>query len=234
MLTQARPESGSLIVLPEMFDTGFSHDLEKILPQADHSLAFLQEMAKTHKAGVLAGVIADHGDGRGSNQAVYVDAEGKIGASYDKVHLFSLSGEADCCVAGDRISTFSVAGTCVAPLICYDLRFPEVFRVGLERGTEVFIVVANWPGSRWQHWTTLLKARAIENQAWVIGVNRVGKDPGEEYFGHSMVVDPWGTPIAKAASRDACLACDLDLALLHQCREKFPTLKDRLSDYNIL
>ncbi|HSI35394.1 MAG TPA: nitrilase-related carbon-nitrogen hydrolase, partial [Tepidisphaeraceae bacterium] len=119
------------------------------------------------------------------------------------------------------------AGLTVCPAVCYDLRFPEQFRAGVEAGAELFLVIANWPIKRENHWLTLLAARAIENQAYVLGVNRAGTDPTFTYGGRSILVDPHGVTRADAGIAESVLTADVDPTLVRQWRTDFPALRDR-------
>jgi predicted amidohydrolase len=113
-----------------------------------------------------------------------------------------------------------------APFICYDLRFPEVFRAAARRGAEIFLVIANWPDRREQHWVTLLQARAIENLAYVVGVNRSGRDPEHVYPGRSMIIDPHGKILADAGGGEAVISAEIDPAEVRNWRRDFPALAD--------
>ena len=219
---------GSLIVLPEMLATGFSMDVAAVtVGEPERTQGFLAELAQSHKATVLGGFGIPHGDGRGCNVAVAMDPSGTRIAEYTKIHPFSYGGEDERYQAGDAVASFGWNGLQVCPLICYDLRFPEVFRAGAGLGAELFCVIANWPIKRVSHWITLLQARAIENQAYVVGVNRCGTDPSFTYPGRSLVVDPHGVVIADASDREMALACDLDPEVVRSWRREFPALADR-------
>ena len=223
---------GSLIVLPEMLATGFSMDVGTVAAdEPGRTQGFLAELAEEHRATVLGGFGVACGDGggeiKGRNVAVAVDARGGVIANYTKIHPFSYGGEGEHYQAGDQVATFDWGGLKICPLICYDLRFPEVFRTGASVGAEMFCVIANWPIKRVNHWVTLLQARAIENQAYVIGVNRCGTDPSFTYPGRSLVVDPHGVIIADASDREMALACELDEEVVRRWRREFPALADR-------
>ncbi|HKG80277.1 MAG TPA: nitrilase-related carbon-nitrogen hydrolase, partial [Pyrinomonadaceae bacterium] len=119
----------------------------------------------------------------------------------------------------------------VSPFICYDLRFPEIFRAAVFQGAQLFVVIANWPASRVRHWITLLKARAIENQAYVMGVNRCGNDPKLSYSGHSMIIDPRGEVLADASEVEGVISAEIDAEALAQYRREFPFLNDIHHEY---
>ena len=127
---------------------------------------------------------------------------------------------------GDAVATFPWADTTVAPAICYDLRFPELFRAAVGQGAQVLAVIANWPAVRQAHWTALLAARAIENQCYVVGCNRAGDDPANHYAGGSIVIDPRGNVVAGAGAAPCVLQAALDLPALRAYRQNFPALAD--------
>ena len=227
LLGAAAPESGSLVVLPEMFATGFSMAVERIAEGADGpSHRLLAECAVRHGVWVLGGVVTRHADGRGLNQAVLVAPDGREAVRYSKLHPFSFAGENRHYAPGAEVVVTSCGEARLAPLICYDLRFPEAFRIAARHGATVYAVIANWPSARLDHWLALLAARAIENQAYVVGVNRCGRDPHAEYPGRSLVVDPRGRVVADAGTGEGVLAAELDLAALAAYRREFPALAD--------
>lgn len=221
------PAPGSVIVLPEMFSTGFSMELAVTQQKAvREEEAFLSEIARAYRATVVGGVVSE-GDGtRAQNESVAFSPDGTLLARYQKIHPFSLGGESQVHRSGDAIVTFESAGFLAAPFVCYDLRFPEIFRAAAKRGANLFIVIALWPVKRQQHWLTLLQARAIENQAYVIGVNRVGAEPQYSYAGRSVVVDPHGIIIADAGERECVLSAQIDPEVVHSWRRDFPALRD--------
>ena len=220
-------EPGSLVLLPEMFSTGFSMNVAGVCEGPSRPAeCFLAERARELRASVLAGVVSLAPDGRGRNQAVLIAPDGSEIARYTKMHPFSYAGEADHYVAGDRPVVAQVGETRLSPFVCYDLRFPEVFRIATAGGAEVLAVLANWPEARQGHWRTLLRARAIENQAYVLGVNRCGADPNVTYAGGSLIVDPRGTVVAEAGGEEGTIGAELDLAALREYRREFPVLRD--------
>ena len=227
MLDTGRPDPGSLIVLPEMFDTGFSQHFDSLLQGAGCSVPFLQDLAECYSCGVIAGLVAAAENGKAYNRAVLVRPGNEPVLSFDKMYPFSPSQEGQYVLPGDEVAVWPYGGLNIAPAVCYDLRFPELFREALDRGANLFVVPANWPAHRWMHWMALLRARAIENQSWVIGVNRVGSDPHFEFMGHSVVFDPEGVPVAKAASAEQLLVAQIDPQAVERAREKFPAVKDR-------
>ena len=228
LLSRAAPQKDSLVVLPEMFATGFSMNTAKIAE--DHGGETEQFLAATAKElGVfLVGGAALRGrDGRARNQALAFSPAGELLAGYAKMRPFTPGGESEHYVAGERSTAFRWGECAVAPLICYDLRFPELFRqTAAALQPELFVVIASWPEKRILHWARLLQARAIENQAYVVGVNRVGNDPYYHYCGRSLCVDYNGDILADAGEREDWLRAELDLATLRQYRQGLPFLAD--------
>jgi omega-amidase len=226
LVVQSEPQAGGLIVLPEMFATGFSSHLAVTAEREHgHSYEFIQRLAAETHCAVMAGlVIQQHGVAR--NVSLTCAPDGSVLCCYAKRHSFSLSQENEVHTAGSEIGHFIWRGVRIAPLVCYDLRFPEVLRDAARLGTDLFICIANWPIKRVQHWITLLQARAIENLAWVAGVNRTGTDPQFSYPGRSLVVDPHGTIIADAADRCQVLTTEIDLTVSDTWRNQFPALQD--------
>lgn len=232
LLEGADVEPGSLIVLPEMFATGFSMNVGRICEdESSETEAFLAATAKQHQSHVLGGVVYRNPDGLGRNEAVVFDPTGREQARYCKMHPFSFGGETEHYAAGERPVTFKWREFTVAPFVCYDLRFPEIFRHAVQRGADLFVVIACWPDRREAHWTALLAARAIENQAYVAGVNRCGEDPKLSYSGRSAIIDPHGHPIANAGTEEGVIQAEPDHASLLDYRSKFPALLDMRAPY---
>jgi omega-amidase len=231
-LLSAQPlPRGSLLALPEMFATGFSMNVRAIREQAaGETERFLARLARERGIDVVAGIVTSADDGRGRNEAVVFGADGGERARYCKLHPFTYSGESRHYAPGGRVVTFAWAGATVAPFICYDLRFPEAFRAAVRRGTQVFVVIANWPEARETHWLTLLRARAIENQAYVVGVNRCGRDPNVAYSGRSLIVAPRGEILVDAGGSEGIVRAELDLDALAEYRRSFPALADMRPD----
>jgi predicted amidohydrolase len=230
MLEASPPDAGDLVVLPEMFDTGFSFNLARTADADGATLAFLRETARQFGV-TLQGARSVLGhDGKGRNRATVCGPDGAVLAEYDKVHPFSFGREQEFFSGGEAVVTYPLSNatdrTTVCPAICYDLRFPELFRLGMLSGAEVIAVGANWPAPRALHRSALLIARAIENQAIVLGVNRAGADPHLTYAGGSMAVSPRGEVLAQAGDGPTVLRVPLDLAGLRAWRETFPAWKD--------
>ncbi len=230
LVRPAFPAEGGLIVLPEMFSTGFSMNVEKIREQEPDSAteAFLADLAAQSGAAVLGGLVTQTPERMGRNELVVYGPERDRLARYQKIRTFTYTKESDHYVPGKELVLFGWQGWKVCPLICYDLRFPELFRRGVAQGAELFVVIASWPAARVDHWVTLLRARAIENQAYVVGVNRCGSDPNLAYPGRSIVVDPHGKIVADAEDGEGLLEAELERRVLLDWRAEFPALADRV------
>ncbi len=228
LLRAARLAPGTLAVLPELFATGFTMNTEALAENPGEATEqFLSATAKELGIGILAGAAMRADVGRARNKALVFSPEGALTASYAKQRPFTLGGERDHYTAGGQSCVFDWQGVSVSPFVCYDLRFPELFRAAAaEHRPELFVVIANWPDKRIHHWTRLLQARAIENQAYVVGVNRVGRDPSHNYPGHSAVIDCHGEILASAGDQECVVTATLDLAALREYRRGLPFLND--------
>lgn len=218
-------ETGGLIVLPEMFSTGFITMPAGEAESDGASLGWMKAIAKKYGCAV-AGSVATEDGGLFYNRFYFVKPDGTF-VKYDKRHLFSFAGEDRRFTAGSEKVITEYNGVRFFLQICYDLRFPCFSRNILPNPYDAVIYVASWPSPRIGAWDTLLKARAIENQCYAIGVNRVGKDPSCQYNGHSSIVDPYGNASASCAEGvEEIVSADLDLDSLQAFRDKFPVLKD--------
>jgi omega-amidase len=227
LLALRRPAPDSIIVLPEMFGTGFSCNTSVTAEaQGGETEVFLQSLAQEYQSCVVAGVVTNGAEGRGRNQALAVAPDGTLLVRYTKMQPFSLGGESAVHERGTSPQIFEWRGMKIAPLICYDLRFPELAREAVKLGAEVLIYIAAWPVKRVNHWLTLLQARAIENQAYVIGVNRTGTEPSYSYNGRSVIVNPQGVIIADAGEKEQVLSSEIDAKLVQDWRAEFPGLRD--------
>ena len=224
---------GDLIVLPEMFDTGFSFRLDVTADRDEATLGYLRGLARRTRAVVHGSRTVIGPDGRGRNRASILGPEGTVLAEYDKIHPFSFGKESDFFSGGEKVVAYpwhggadSTQRTVVCPAICYDLRFPELFRRGMTMGAEVFAIGANWPAPRALHRETLARARAIENQAVVLCVNRAGSDPHLTDSGGTMAFGPKGDTLGQLADGPGVLTVEIDLAGLRAWRDAFPAWKD--------
>ncbi|MBQ7634775.1 MAG: amidohydrolase [Bacteroidaceae bacterium] len=218
-------KEADLFVLPEMWPTGFATEPTGVAEPADDSPS-LRWMISTARASnaALAGSVATVDDGRYFNRFYFVKPNGSV-THYDKRHLFGYGGEGRCYTAGRRRTVVEWHGVRFLLCVCYDLRFPVWSR---NRGDyDVALYVASWPRPRQDAWRWLLRARAIENQCYVVGVNRIGKDPACDYSGMSCAFDAWGQTVARCEPNQECAATlHLDMPALAQFRNDFPVLKD--------
>ncbi len=231
LLERIKPEPQALVVLPEMFATGFSMNVRGIDDtESRETQDFLAGIAAEYKIYLAGGVVTTNAEGRGLNQCVVHAPDGSELARYSKMQPFTLGGESDHYVAGDRPVIFSCEEFNIAPFICYDLRFPEIFRAAVVRGANLFLVIASWPVMREDHWLTLLKARAIENQSYVVGVNRCGDDPKLHHSGRSAAFDPGGKLLADAGNEEGWIDLSLALRDVIEYRKQLPFLNDVRKD----
>ena len=227
LLAAARPEAGSLVLLPEMFASGFSLNVPAIREGRERDTEkFLAATAKKHNIHLLGGLVTTKTNGKGSNQCVVFSPEGREVARYTKLQPFTPGGESGAYDPGRAPVLFTWEGFKVAPFICYDLRFPEHFRDATARGAQLITVIANWPVARIGHWVALLQARAIENQAYVAGVNRCGTDPKLSYNGRSLIISPKGDILADAGNGESVISADVRLDELIAYRRDLRFLDD--------
>ena len=220
-------QAGSLIVLPELFETGFSMNVDVAAQDEDRAgEALLRELAQQFDSAVLGGVAAPVEKGLSKNEAVAFAPDGSELVRYQKMQPFSLSGEDQHYPAGSSHRIFEWQGIKIAPFVCYDLRFPERFRPAVRDGAEMIVVIACWPAVRSEHWVRLLQARAIENLAPVVGVNRCGREPGLEFDGRSAAFDHMGVPLFEADAREQVIKTEIDIKTARLWRRKFPALRD--------
>ncbi|MFB5265393.1 carbon-nitrogen family hydrolase [Paenibacillus enshidis] len=220
-----------VIVLPEMWNTGYA--LEQIHELADvegkETREWVSAFARRHQVNVVAGSIAEKkADGGIYNTTYIFDRSGNTAASYSKIHLFRLMDEEKYLQAGSEPVLFELDGAMKAGAsICYDIRFPELGRRLALAGADMLIVPAEWPHPRLHHWRTLLMARAIENQMYVLACNRVGTGGTTEFFGHSMLIDPWGEVIAEGGEQEEIVTGTIRPELVKEVRGRIPVFEDR-------
>jgi predicted amidohydrolase len=229
MIAEAAAAGARLIVLTEMFATGFSMQPELIAEDEGGPIeTFLVDEAGRHDVHLLASIAQRGPDGRYRNNAVLARPDGTI-VRYAKIHPFSYAREDEHYAAGDRFVTVDVDGVRTSIFVCYDLRFADEFWA-LAVHTDLYVVVANWPESRREHWRALLRARAIENQAYVLATNRVGEADGLCYQGDSAIIDPMGGTLAEAVPGAVeIIYSDVETAVVQATRARFPFLADRRS-----
>ena len=218
-----------LFIFPEMTLTGFTMKSESVGEgiQGD-SFRFFSELAQTKNTNVIAGIV-EKTKNRYYNSLIHILPNGKLSKLYRKIYPFSYSGENEHYNAGAHPAVTKIKKWKIGLSICYDLRFPELYRKYGKRRTHLIINTANWPNTRIEHWRTLLKARAIENQCYVAGVNRVGDDPKLHYTGYSSVFNPMGKEIVSVENEEKVIIAEIDKNFVNEVREKFPFLDDMKS-----
>jgi predicted amidohydrolase len=225
----AEAAGAGLVVLPEMCTTGFTMDPAQAEAIDGPSVRGLSRLAVESRTNVLAGVAIREREGdadRAVNMALLLGADGQRRATYRKQRVFAYAGEDAVYTPGREAVVTTLSGVRIAPFICYDLRFPELFRA-VAREVDLMVVLANWPASRREHWDALIRARAIENQCYVVAVNRTGEGGGIVYDGGSAAFDPWGTSVG--SREDGVQYADVDPARVRAVREEFPFLRDAIA-----
>ena len=227
LVRDAAANGATFVVLSEMFSTGFVVDRDDIgEPEGGESSGFLARLSS--ELGVwLCGSCPEvvDGDARPYNSLVLTSPDGSV-RRYRKIHPFTYGGEDRHFRAGSDFLTVDIDGVRVSFFVCYDLRFADEFWA-LAHDTDMYVVPANWPVSRREHWLALLRARAIENQAYVVGCNRVGSGGGLDYVGDSHIFDPLGNTLAEGADKETILYADVDAETVTATRSRFPFLQDR-------
>lgn len=226
LLATAADQGVELAVCPEMFATGFSMDADRAAqPMDGPTVTFLRERASTHRMWIGASVAVELPGSLPVNRFVMAGPDGQL-HHYDKRHPFSYADEHLHYGAGEEQISVDLDGCRVTPTVCYDLRFADDYWATAS-ATDLYLVVANWPAERQFHWSTLLTARAIENQAYVLGVNRVGTGDSVRYVGGSACIDPMGAPSWSVTDQEAVLVADVDPAVVAATRARFPFMADR-------
>lgn len=223
-------EHSDLYVFPEMFPTGFVSHPEGIAEELRggncYSLLWMKQMSVSLDAALCGSIAVREADGRYYNRLYFITPDGRC-EFYDKHHLFAYGGEHLCYTPGEGRVVVKWRGVRLLLQVCYDLRFPVFSRWCSADPYDAIIYVANWPCSRQDVWQTLLRARAIENQCYVLGVNRVGTDPSCNYAGGSMLISPYGNIQEQCPmSEESVIVADMDMVLLEDFRKKFPVLDD--------
>ncbi|MFZ5817538.1 MAG: carbon-nitrogen family hydrolase [Bacillota bacterium] len=232
LVREAAARGARLILLPEMWTTGYClPDLAgRHADQSGEPTGSLLAGLARETGAYIAGSVADERGGRVYNRATLYTPSGERVAAYDKIHLVPMMDEHRYLTPGDRLATAELDGAKAGLAICYDLRFPELFRSLTLAGVELFLIPAEWPAQRLHHWRTLAMARAIENQAFVLACNRVGEDGANRFPGHSLVIDPFGTALAEGGEGEEILLAEIDLSQVAAVRERIPALRDRRPD----
>jgi predicted amidohydrolase len=216
-----------LVLLPELWTTGY--DLEHIsnLAEPIHGSldSPLSNMAR-HLNSFLCGSTLELAEGHYYNTQTLFNPRGELVAKYRKVHLFRLMHEQDFLSPGDHPVLACLPWGLAGMAVCYDLRFPDFFTRYALGGAKIILLSAEWPYPRLEHWRTLLRARAIENQSFVLACNRVGSDLNNRFFGHSMVIDPWGDVLVEGGEEEGVLFAELKMDLVDNVRKRIPVISD--------
>ncbi len=245
-ISGAKEQNVDLLLFPEMTLTGFSMNVEKIGESSPgkETIDWFKDKAVEFGMYLAFGYVEISEEEsnsvnskeiqkkiRGKNNLCIVSPQGTEILKYTKIHPFSFGGEDEFYIAGSNIVSTIIKDFCITPFICYDLRFPEVFQIASDKA-ELIIIIANWPKTRREHWVALLKARAIENQCYIAGVNRVGFGNGTEYVGDSMIIAPDGNILSKAELGDdeQVVIADLEKKVVSDLRSIFPLKTDRRKD----
>ncbi|MGI6649718.1 MAG: carbon-nitrogen family hydrolase [Bacillota bacterium] len=215
----------SLLLFPEMTLTGFSMNIDKTAEANAETLNFFKEQAIRYQINIGFGWV-EAVQSRARNHYSVVSASGVLLSDYVKIHPFSYGGESTFFDPGNKVECFKIDGVGMASFICYDLRFPEIFQA-VSNNTDLIIVAANWPELRKKHWRILLKARAIENQVYIVGINCVGIKGGLTYSGNSMIIEPEGNIIGEVENREELVIADIMQDKVIVYREQFPLKSDR-------
>ena len=235
MVKEAAASKADIIIFPEMSLTGFSMALDKIgePENASETVQVMGKLAVQNNIAIGFGwaALPVNGSTKGTNRFTVTGIDGKITAEYKKIHPFTYGGESKIYESGSSIVTAQFAGHTISLFICYDLRFPELFQIASAKADVIF-VIADWPAVRSAHWTTLIRARAIETQSYVVGVNCYGIHNGESSNGGSLAVDAIGNILGQISGREGVLICDIDNRAW-SLRDKFNTRKDRKTEFYI-
>ncbi|MER1959385.1 MAG: carbon-nitrogen family hydrolase [Solibacillus sp.] len=228
LIREAAAGGAKIIVLPEMWNTGYA--LEKLAELADEngerSKGFLSKLAKELAVHIVGGSVAVKREGEFFNTMYTYNKDGELVGEYSKVHLFRLMDEHLYLQAGNAMNRFNLDGLEAGGAICYDIRFPEWLRAQALDGAKVLFIPAQWPTPRIDHWKILLQARAIENQCFVIAVNRIARKV-ENFNGQSMVIGPWGEVLWTGAEDEELAIIDVDFSSVDEVRERIPVYEDR-------
>lgn len=226
----AATSGAALISFPEQFATGWDPYSGSHIQESDGTIvSALREMAKENGIGIL-GSFRRKGETHPENTAIAISSDGAILATYAKIHLFSHGGEDACFSPGSDLGIFTLGPLTCGIAICYDLRFPELFRLYAQRGVQVVFIPAAWPESRMKHWELFITARACENQMYVSGINTTGRTPVDTYAGGSLTADPQGSIVSRANETEQLLFCDLDPGIVTRTRADFPVVRDCRED----
>jgi omega-amidase len=229
LIDTAMRDRPDMIVLPELWTTGY--DLINLPATADRqaskTIDFLKDKAQRYGVQFIGGSVANYREDGIYNTLLVINQAGELIHQYSKLHLFQLMDEHLHLQSGKDEGLFTLNQHVFAGQICYDIRFPEWIRKHVLAGAEAIFVVAEWPLPRLHHWKTLLTARAIENQCYVIACNSSGSNPDNIFAGHSLIIDPWGEIIAEGTEKEEIIIGEIDLSKVQTVRNTIPIFEDR-------
>ena len=228
-IAQAAQQAVDVIVLPEMWNTGYALTRLNVLADdnGERTIKVLSQLAQQFHVNIVGGSVAVAREDAFYNEMLVFDRTGQLLSRYDKVHRFGLMAEDRYITAGQTENRFTLDAVPAMGVICYDIRFPEWLRKQAAQGPQVIFVSAEWPTVRLPQWQILLQARAIENQAFVVAVNRVGSDPDNAFGGQSLVIDPLGTILAHGSDHAEIMTATLDFDQVAAVRGSMPVFADR-------
>ena len=232
LIKEASRRGSQLILLPELWPTGYDleHASSYTTPVDQGLFADIAELARQYRIDIIGSQLSLISSSQHGNTAVYYNRDGENLGVYHKIHLFGLMEEDQYLTGGDAISIVDTDWGKVGLTICYDLRFPELFRAYAFSGVKAVVIVAEWPKPRLSHWRTLLRARAIENQIFIIACNRVGTTGSTNFFGHSCIIAPDGEAIIEAGEQSGLYTAEIDLEQIDAIRTHMPVFSDRRPD----
>lgn len=228
LVREAANKGAEVVILPEMWNTSYA--LEKLEGLADvdgeRTKAFLSQLAKELHVHIVGGSVATKKGDKFYNTMLVYNNEGELVGEYDKAHLFRLMDEHLHLSSGNTQNNFKLGDLDAAGVICYDIRFPEWLRLHALNGAKVLFVSAQWPTARIDHWKTLLQARAIENQCFVVAVNRISRNK-DNFNGQSMVIEPWGEILWTGGEDEELAIVNVDFSKVDEVRTRIPVYDDR-------
>ncbi len=232
MTAEAARRGSDLVIFPELWSTGYDlrHADVYATPTDSGIFAQVAALAHEHEIDIVGSCLSLLPQGGFGNTAVFHDAAGSVVGEYSKIHLFSLMDEDQYLTAGEKLTLVETAWGNLGLSICYDLRFPELFRAYALAGAAAVLLPAEWPQPRRMHWRTLLRTRAIENQMYLIACNRVGQTGEATFFGHSAIIDPWGEVVVEGGDQEMLLTATIDLERVAAARAFMPVFADRRPD----
>lgn len=227
MIAEASQRGSQVVLLPELWSTGYDlQQAEEHAQTTERLLVRLADLAKEHSLFIIGSLLSAK-EGRLYNRATILSPQGVLVGEYAKIHLFRLMEEERYFAPGNETPVFDLPWGKSALAICYDLRFPELFRKYALGGAGVIFLPAEWPCPRLEAWRVLLRARAIENQFFMVGCNRVGESKGMVFFGRSGICDPWGEPVIEGGEEEGLLTAEIDLEMIDEARRKIAVFEDR-------